>query len=397
MKLLITPTDFNNEFLRLLKNYNECFWATAWASTSSSNFKELVRFRNKIKKIVVGLHFYQTHPDFINEFLNTKNVKFVKQLEGTFHPKVYLFQNNPNDWEMLIGSGNFTYEAFTHNTEAVILINSKSEDAAIIYKKAFELIDYSWEMSEYFDSIELSKYREIWLRMRPKRNSLNGTYGSNKPEKLIYNIPIINMTWNDFVNQVKSDKIHSLDDRIEILESSQSIFYKYKHYKDMPDDIRKSIAATYSGEKINGLEWKLFGSMWGAGDFKNAIIENYIDISKALDQIPLYGNLTKSHYDNFLLHFKKTFPTGNPLATATRLLAMKRPDTFVCIDNKNKKDLCKAFELKVSNLNIDNYWDKIIERIFDSNWWQSPVPITDKDTKIANFRSAFLDAIYYEP
>ena len=57
--------------------------------------------------------------------------------------------------------------------------------------------------------------------------------------------------------------------------------------------------------------------MKGGGIFKNKIKENDKNVSKALDQIPLSGQITKRHYDNFIKYFTQTF-TGNYIATATR-------------------------------------------------------------------------------
>jgi hypothetical protein len=135
--------------------------------------------------------------------------------------------------------------------------------------------------------------------------------------------------------------------------------------------------------------------MKGAGIYKNRIAENDINISRALDEIPLSGQITKIHYQRFLESYKKTFD-GNYLGTATRLLAMKRPDVFVCLDSKNKSALCKDFEIVQSGLDYDRYWDEIIERIYDSQWWINPKPKDKREKSVSDSRAAFLDSIYYE-
>ena len=131
--------------------------------------------------------------------------------------------------------------------------------------------------------------------------------------------------------------------------------------------------------------------------FKKAINENNIHISNALDTIPLEGKITKNNYDEFVLEFKKALPQfKNPIGTFSRLLAMKRPDYFVCVDSKNMILLCKEFGLKKSEISYETYWDDIILRIQDSIWYNSSKPHKgSKNIKIHEFRSAFLDCLYY--
>ena len=69
MRLITTATELEKEFRRLTKQYEHFYWATAWASSGSKLFNDLLTNKDKIQKIVVGIHFYQTHPDFIEAFL----------------------------------------------------------------------------------------------------------------------------------------------------------------------------------------------------------------------------------------------------------------------------------------------------------------------------------------
>ncbi len=166
-------------------------------------------------------------------------------------------------------------------------------------------------------------------------------------------------------------------------------------FNDLADEERKFIAGIPNKLPVDeDVDWGYFGSMKGSGIYQNRIIENDENISNALDEIPLYGQITKTHYLRFLNHYKKTFD-GNYLGTATRLLAMKRPDTFVCLDSKNRSALCKDFKVVLLGLDYERYWDEIIERIYDSNWWLNPKPKNRAETRISNSRAAFLDSMYY--
>ena len=400
MKLITDSKTLEKHFLRLLDKYSKYYWLTAWASSKSTSFEKLVKNKQKIEKIIVGIHFYQTHPDFIETFLESKNVKYIKQPEGTFHPKIFLFYNNDNDWEILVGSANFTKAAFTINTEISTLIKSTDINASELLTQTLNIIDSTWKESKFFDTNELSDYRTIWKNFRPKINSLSGSYGKKtskrqKKNKPIYLVPVANMNWETFMNKVNDDQYHSLTARLKVLNIAKTLFWKVKSFSDLENEERKFIAGIPNTLPVDkDVDWGYFGSMKGAGIYKNRIIENDKNISNALNEIPLSGQITKTHYLRFLKHYKKTFD-GNYLGTATRLLAMKRPDTFVCLDSKNKSALCKDFEVVQLGLDYERYWDEIIKRIYDSNWWLNPKPNNKIEKSVSDSRAAFLDSLYY--
>jgi len=136
--------------------------------------------------------------------------------------------------------------------------------------------------------------------------------------------------------------------------------------------------------------------MVGAGKFQNRINSNNLHISNALDAIPQQGNIYKSDYNKFVKCFKKAFDDGGAgIAIASRLLTMKRPDYFICLDNQNKPKLCDEFGIS-KTVSFDGYWDDIIERIIDSVWWSSEKPVGEKEIKAWQGRVAMLDVIFYE-
>lgn len=122
MKLLATATQINSELARLLRECSSCQVAVAWASVGFEAFDLLVKHGDKIERMVVGTHFYQTHPAFIERFLTHPNVRFVVNTDGVFHPKVYLFEKADGEWECIIGSPNFTKGGFGQNAEMAMLV-----------------------------------------------------------------------------------------------------------------------------------------------------------------------------------------------------------------------------------------------------------------------------------
>ena len=194
---------------------------------------------------------------------------------------------------------------------------------------------------------------------------------------------------------MRSKRVNALHTRIYIMESVQKIFRNRPNFKSTPLEERQIIAGA---SKDNDTDWDLFGSMRGNGRFVNRINNNDINISLALDLIPLTGTIRKTHYKKFLKTYIKAFPQGGAgLATVSRLLAMKRPDQFVCINGKNEDNLRYMLDIKRSKTrhDYDWYWEKVIMRIHRANWWKAPRPPIYEELKVSIWlgKAAFLDSV----
>ena len=130
MKVLATTTAINKELARLLRECVKCRIAVAWASTGFGAFSVLKRYSRKIETMVVGTHFFQTHPAFIAAFSTDPKVTFVKNTDELFHPKVYFFERLGGAWECIVGSPNFTHGGFGTNDEMAVLVTSEDHGAS---------------------------------------------------------------------------------------------------------------------------------------------------------------------------------------------------------------------------------------------------------------------------
>jgi len=216
-------------------------------------------------------------------------------------------------------------------------------------------------------------------------------------------IDILKMTWQEFYQRVQREQnlgprgLLEIQGRIKLLKVARDRFYFHPHFKDMSAETRKELAGFVVGDE-DEFRWTQFGSMVGAGYFKQAINQNNEYISLALDQIPLEGNLSRRQYQDFVALFKKAFKSGGAgIATATRLLTMKRPDYFVCLDKKNKEGLCKALGVpKSKHIPLSDYWALIVEQITNSVWWRSKEPKDPEELEVWNGRAAFLDSLFFD-
>jgi hypothetical protein len=215
------------------------------------------------------------------------------------------------------------------------------------------------------------------------------------------------MEWANFFSEVcnetvqgknsvlRSKRVNALHTRLYILESVQKIFRNRPDFQSSSLEERQLIAGTPID---NNTSWDLFGSMQGNGRFVSKINNNDSEISLALDLIPLTGVICKPDYQRFLKVYTKAFPKGGAgLATVSRLLAMKRPDVFVCINGTNEDNLRYMLDIKRSKTrhDYDWYWESVIRTIHHANWWKEPQPPIYEELQVAVWRgrAAFLDSV----
>lgn len=391
MKLISTNSSLKSQLARLISEYPNIAFGVAWASAGTDIFAGLVHGRNKIHSGVIGTHFFQTHPDVLDEFVGSDVVKFVLQPEGVFHPKVFAFWDDKS-WEILIGSANLTAGALTVNTELSALISNTDGDSGLM-KQVLNLIHGYGSFARSITKDEADNYRRIWKLKQPVVTRLGGKYGLTASIKPAVDSPVMCMSWEQFYKRIQQDETHGFIERCNLLKMMNAEFIQTKHFKDMDLQIRLGIAGLRS--TVKNAQW--FGSMVGSGYFYQAVNENNPYLSSALDKIPLDGPVTQTHFEAFISDYLKVFPNGRDgIGTASRLLALKRPDTFVCVDSKNQALLAKDFGIKKSGLDYERYWSEIIERIMDAPWWKGPEPSNTSERDAWRGRVAMLDAIFYE-
>ncbi len=393
MKLISSNKKLVRTLSRLIESHSEITFAVAWASSGNSVFDLIREHSARITRAVIGTHFYQTHPDVLDAFHGKANVRFVLQPSGVFHPKLYLFRND-DQWEALIGSANLTSGALRTNSEAMLLIGGYGDGSDSMRDEIVNLVDRYWKMAKPIKKSEAVAYREVWNRKQPALRRLTGQYGSNSTTKPLTASSVMSMAWKRYFNTVKADPHHGFEKRCKLLATVARAFAEHQSFGLMPLPLRKTIAGLPNEQESR---WGWFGSMQGAGYYHQAVNENNNHLSLALDEIPLRGVVTRAEYEKYIAEFLKAFPNGrHGVGIASRLLALKRPDQFVCLDAKNQRGLCRDFGIVRNGMNYDRYWDEIVERILDAPWWNSRRPKNAKEAAVWDGRAAMLDAIFYE-
>ncbi len=379
--------------IRLIKEHDEVSIAVAWASAGTKVFNTLIANRAKLNTSTVGTHFYQTDPSVLKEFIGSVQVHFVTQPSGVFHPKLYFFRSG-DKWDAIIGSSNMTNGAFTTNNEINIHITNEDDTDNNSLNELLAQLKAYFNAGLPVNEAYVNAYNSYHKKQKSRLERLADHYGPTKASKPLLDSMVMQMNWSSYVDKVQQDVNHAILDRLELLAVIRGYFEEYDDYKSMPLEARKTIAGLPNNVHEH---WGWFGSMKGAGVYHSNINNNNEYISDALEHIPLNGDVSFAQYNQFVDTFKRAFPNGRDgITIASRLLAMKRPDFFVCIDSKNKRTMCSDYGIKSTGMNYERYWDELVSRIHESVWFDNEQPIDKLEKQIWQGRVALLDCIFYE-
>lgn len=396
---MLTDGQATRTIIRLVHECIRFDVAVAWAG-SNAVVDAMLEERPKLGRVVIGTHMYQTDPEVLRKFMPHRGVRCLPPDGRLFHPKIYLFEM-PKGFVMIVGSHNLTKGAFGgNNIEVSLLLEGSVEEA--VFTELSSFVKSSWGSAEAIDEDAfLFAYEAQYRINKAKRSTLDKFHRLKKPRTGAKTSPM-SIPWANFTAKVKSDGHHNLEGRLAILERAAVLFKKHGSFAAMSQYERKAIAGTYGGKErqLDDLEWPWFGTMFGQGDFKNIVNESPELLSKALQNIPLDGDVSEAQFDTFIHHFAFAFKGKahvGGVPTASRLLAMKRPDVFVCLNKANRSGICDAFGTAPTTLNLSNYWERVVIPMQNSPWWLYPRPRSVLDGRIWDNRAALMDSIYYDP
>lgn len=394
----LTGTDIPKTLKKLIEHFDECRIAVAWG-TDNRVLEPLLKNKKKVRQIVVGTHFYQTSPDFLEQIRSVKGARVMRSSgHATFHPKTYLFLS-ADKAALMVGSANFTKGGMDRNVEAALLIEGPRTEGSI--EQAFDFIRKQWDDGIEIDDDFLRDYTVQYKAAAAAKARLEKFVPMVKPKQGNARKDPLMLDWDAFAALVRNDPVHNLKKRLEVLGEARQMIRSVKSFSELSDAQRKGFAGTLAPleERYKNVHWAWFGSMYSNGYFKSAILHNAPGISAALDHIPHTGPVTEDDYKAYIKEFKRVFATATRqpgIAPASRLLAMKRPDYFVCCDSQNRDGLSDHFGFAKTTLDFDTYWRSLVEPLQYSPWWYAERP-AGLDGEIWDGRAALLDAVYYSP
>jgi hypothetical protein len=393
--------DVDSRLRDFIAEYEEFHWAVAWGGMTDVA-RELLRHSAKFRNVTFGVAFSQTDPDLVDALIGVRNASVARRFpKGTFHPKVYCFRSRGKA-AAIVGSANFTFGGLGRNLEAAVAVTGDADEPFFRNLFAFttESAKYGDVVTPDFATAYRASCRRAARMPKPPKDPLEGLQ-QIKPAG--FSSPLISMDWDAYVAEIRASAHHDIDGSLALLRIAQEWFASVPSFGQLSPAQRKAIAGIIGKNQKTDADlnrdWGWFGSMRGMGDFANRIDENDSYLAQALDSIPQKGVVAREHYGKFVTLFRKAFENASRMGgvpTASRLLTMKRPDTFICICKPNIGEASRRMAFSRTTLELDDYWEKVIEVIRLSDWYHAQKP-DGADGEIWENRVAMLDAILYRP
>jgi hypothetical protein len=405
---LLSEAHAAQKVVALLKECTSFSFAVAWATKGAVT--DALLASPKLKRAVVGTNMYITDPDVLAQLRQHADARVIApDHPRLFHPKVYLFTKGDLVWAV-VGSHNLTRGAFglpvktgkPANVEASVLIEGRfGDEGSELFAELLGFVDKGWNDGEAIDDDFLFAYQRQYEANKRNREALKAFHRVRRPKRGAKVASPMDLSWPEFVNQTRDSDQHDFELRLVLLERAQRIFGEHRSFDAMGHDERRAIAGTFGTveQQLDGINWAWFGTMFGQGDFKYLVNRMPAGLSAALDHIPPQGHVTETQYRSFVEEFRAAFEDrahkGN-YPSASRLLAMKRPDQFVAVNSQNREGLCEALNVAPTTLDLDNFWERIVVPVRLSPWWLAPRPTKRLEARLWDNRAAMLDCIYYE-
>jgi PLD-like domain len=390
------PVESTAHFVALSDSADEIRLATAWASDGTRAAEALWRNRTKIRDLTVGVDYFATDPAFIRRFKGYVRIA-APPSRALFHPKVYLFLRR-RGFDALIGSSNLTRGGFESNIEVNVVVSGKRVDPLFQ-----DLIDTLTALSNGgFRPTKpwLRDYSKRWRQARAGRRATGIPPVGQRPappKPRPGHPATLQVGWDEFAKLVlKRSEVH------DIFPSGRSLGYLgvvREIQRMLAGNPKFSAIPTLSRERLTGLtrgdEFGYFGTTFRVGHFAHVVKSEARRLDRPFASIPPWpAPITRRHFSNFVRRMPKG-PGFGRAGVGSRLLAMKRPDSFLVVNGRNIPQLAAEFGLATSSLHTyEGYWS-LLERIWACPWYSTSPP-HGRMRKLWEARVAIVDALFYE-
>ncbi|TKB44219.1 hypothetical protein [Thalassotalea mangrovi] len=209
--------------------------------------------------------------------------------------------------------------------------------------------------------------------------------------------------WPVFAGFIEQNgALQSLPERLRLLAYIQQL--NSQNLADMNEADRLAYAGKHTsvhGPEQYDFDVEWFASSKAAKTFHRLLAEQPQRFDEALALIPMEGDVDARAYNQFVKSYQdifNEFGEGDkaPLAPATRLLAMRRPDQFIALSNSKMDCYTQAFAIsRLNNQGFDTYWHELIATMRVCPWYQNAMPEGEQEQLLYQHRAVLLDLFLF--
>lgn len=384
------------EHLRALVSWaDSVYLAYAWASSGNGKAGHWMALDlSKVRQAVIGLHFNQTEPRALEVLLKEAPaaLKVIAEPRGVFHPKV-IVGTKGGLARAIVGSSNFTLGGFTSNSELNVALEGPVDAPPLGNLLSF--IDEQWSgpHAARLSPEWLAHYAEDY-KNRPKPNPVRPLGG---PTARLVAWADLDVAWDEYFGLIAAQDRRALaagvhirvfdaegNSYLEEMEFCQRSFREQAHFEELEAGDRRRVAGF-------GKSTGYFGRMSGAGNFKNIVNSMPEKIGAGLDRLRVDGPVSAKLARQVTSALLDVHGVG--LGVASRLLAVKRPDVFMPLNNANKIQVAALYGRSPSTAAS---YVEMLESLWAMKWWSAPEPSNALEARVWRGRVALFDAVVYK-
>lgn len=118
-------------------------------------------------KILTSTYLNFTQPEALRRLLQFSNIELRIETEKAFHSKGYLFEMEPHEFDLVLGSSNLTQSALTTNIELNVKLQSLSKEDELIVEYLSDFED-QWNDATVVNQAFIDEYEHLYSLNKEK-------------------------------------------------------------------------------------------------------------------------------------------------------------------------------------------------------------------------------------
>ena len=407
--MFLTTSGLPREFEKKLASAKRVDIASAWATFGPAlDLLCAARKERRVKiRAMIGTFGNATDPDALVRLREIGELCVVAGGKALFHPKVYIFRN-AKETCVWIGSANCTRAGFGRNEEVVYETGNHREAAAWFSKRWKELGGPS-------PASAIDKYRKRRKRQGVSRAAaqLAGQpeQGGRSRAELLEGAG----SWAEYVAALqRCDELWAAEGSywtvlgnecsyVHTIEEGKRIAH-CRSWVGLNDQERAILLGLRDG--VDGV-WGLLGTLIAAGDVKGVFNRsreagNRRTLSRVRNAVETVIDAPDEKFPGIAVKALERIcrEDGFNHGTATRLLALARPDRLVSVNKGSRAGLATAFNFKATKgttLGRPKNYGLLLEKLYEKPWYCDQPGRSKRSRQLWSMRAALVDSFVYDP